>query len=67
MDGKDTGRTSLFVGMSEEEELAFLADVMVSIRRDRRVRRGVGWPFFGEPSTEPGRERPGDLDPVEGE
>lgn len=67
MDGKDTGRTSLFVDMSEEEELAFLADVMVSIRRDRRVRRGTGFPFSGELTTEPGRERTGDLDPVEEE
>lgn len=41
MDGKDTERTSLFVGMSEEEELAFLADVMVSIRRDQRGRRAL--------------------------
>lgn len=41
MDCKDTGRTSLFVDMGEEEELAFLADVMVSIRRDQRGRRAL--------------------------
>ena len=34
-------RKSLFVGMTEEEELAFLADVMVSIRRDQRGRRAL--------------------------
>ena len=41
MEDKGTGKTGLFVGMTEEEELAFLADVMVSIRRDQRGRRAL--------------------------
>ena len=59
MEDKGTGKTGLFVGMTEEEELAFLADVMVSIRRDQRGRRALQRRAdrVAEPQEEAGDER----------